>query len=45
MINKAWGDMAYTVLDVDSPVPQDVIARIREIEGVLSVCYLPREGQ
>ncbi|HUF80874.1 MAG TPA: phosphoglycerate dehydrogenase [Burkholderiales bacterium] len=45
MINKSRGDMAYTVLDVDSPVPQDVIARIREIEGVLSVCYLPREAQ
>jgi D-3-phosphoglycerate dehydrogenase len=45
MINKSRGDMAYTVLDVDSSVPQDVIARIREIEGVLSVCYLPREAQ
>jgi D-3-phosphoglycerate dehydrogenase len=43
MLNKSKRAMAYTLLDVDSPVPQDVIANIRGIEGVLSVCYLPRE--
>jgi D-3-phosphoglycerate dehydrogenase len=45
MINKSRGDMAYTVLDVDSAVPAEVIAQIRKIQGVLSVCYLPREAQ
>ena len=44
MLNKSKHEMAYTLLDVDSPVPQEVIANIRGIEGVLSVCYLPREN-
>jgi D-3-phosphoglycerate dehydrogenase len=44
MVNKSRGEMAYTLLDVDSPVPAEVVARIRGIEGVLSVCYLPRES-
>ncbi len=43
MLNKSKREMAYTLLDVDSPVPPEVIANIRGIEGVLSVCYLPRE--
>jgi hypothetical protein len=29
---------------VDSPVPAEVVAKIRGTEGVLSVCYLPRDG-
>jgi len=44
MLNKSKREMAYTLLDVDSPVPADVVANIRSIEGVLSVCYLPREN-
>ena len=44
MLNKSKREMAYTLLDVDSPVPAEVIANIRGIEGVLSVCYLPREN-
>jgi D-3-phosphoglycerate dehydrogenase / 2-oxoglutarate reductase len=44
MMNKSKGEMAYTLADVDSPVPQELIDRVRQIEGVLSVCYLPREG-
>ena len=44
MVNKSKREMAYTLLDVDSPVPADVVAKIRGIEGVLSVCYLPRES-
>jgi D-3-phosphoglycerate dehydrogenase / 2-oxoglutarate reductase len=44
MLNKSKGEMAYTLVDVDSPVPPDVVGKIRQIEGVLSVCYLPREG-
>jgi D-3-phosphoglycerate dehydrogenase len=43
MLNKSKREMAYTLLDVDSPVPPEVIANLRGIEGVLSVCYLPRE--
>ena len=41
MINKSRGDMAYTLVDVDSKVPAKVIDAIRKIEGVLAVHYLP----
>ena len=44
MMNKSRGDMAYTLVDVDSRVPQAAIDTIRSIEGVLSVRYLPLEG-
>jgi D-3-phosphoglycerate dehydrogenase len=33
--------MAYTLVDVDSPVPQKVIEAIALISGVLSVRYVP----
>lgn len=45
MLNKSKGEMAYTLVDVDSAVPDDVIARIAKIEGVLSVHYLPLDNQ
>jgi len=41
MVNKSRGEMAYTLVDVDSPVGEPVLAAIRAIEGVLSVRYLP----
>lgn len=41
MVNKSRGEMAYTLVDVDSPVGEPVLAQIRAIEGVLSVRYLP----
>ncbi len=41
MMNKSRGDMAYTLVDVDSAVPQPVIDSISGIEGVLAVRYLP----
>jgi D-3-phosphoglycerate dehydrogenase len=41
MVNKSRGDMAYTLVDVDSAVPQEATARLRAIAGVLSVRYLP----
>jgi D-3-phosphoglycerate dehydrogenase / 2-oxoglutarate reductase len=41
MMNKSRGDMAYTLVDVDSKVPQVAIDTIRSIEGVLCVRYLP----
>jgi D-3-phosphoglycerate dehydrogenase len=41
MVNKSRGDMAYTLVDVDSPVSANVLAAIRSITGVLSVRYLP----
>ena len=41
MVNKSRGDMAYTLVDVDSPVADSVLESIRAIDGVLSVRYLP----
>ncbi len=41
MLNKSRGDMAYTIVDVDSPVSREAIASIERIDGVLSVRYLP----
>lgn len=41
MVNKSRGDMAYTLVDVDSPVGDAVLAHLRAIEGVLAVRYLP----
>ena len=41
MVNKSRGDMAYTLVDVDSPVAAHVLAAIRAIDGVLSVRNLP----
>jgi D-3-phosphoglycerate dehydrogenase len=41
MMNKSRGEMAYTLVDVDSPVPESTIGRIAAISGVLSLRYLP----
>ncbi|MCE9659304.1 MAG: phosphoglycerate dehydrogenase [Burkholderiales bacterium] len=41
MLNKSRGDMAYTLVDVDSPVLPEVQAGLVAIDGVLAVRYLP----
>ena len=41
MVNKSRGEMAYTLVDVDSPVQDAVIDAISAIEGVLSVRAIP----
>jgi len=41
MVNKSRGDMAYTLVDVDSAVSDSVLGDIGSIDGVLSVRYLP----
>ncbi|HWA12392.1 MAG TPA: phosphoglycerate dehydrogenase [Burkholderiales bacterium] len=41
MLNKSKKDMAYTLVDVDSPVAGPVLEAISAIEGVLAVSYLP----
>ncbi|HEY2560236.1 MAG TPA: phosphoglycerate dehydrogenase [Caldimonas sp.] len=41
MVNKSRGDMAYTLVDVDSPVLPEVQSGIAAIDGVLAVRYLP----
>ena len=37
MTNKGKGDYAYAILDLDSPISEEVIARLEEIEGVIRV--------
>ena len=43
MLNKSRGEMAYTLVDADSPVPAAVIKELCAIKGVLAVRYLPVE--
>ena len=45
MLNKSKGEMAYTLVDVDSKVPAKVIEQLAVIEGVLAVRYLPVASQ
>jgi D-3-phosphoglycerate dehydrogenase len=44
MLNKSRGEMAYTLADVDSPVPAAALAELHGIDGVLAVRYLPVEA-
>ena len=37
LLNKSRGEVAYTIVDLDGPVKEDTLARIRGISGVLSV--------
>lgn len=37
MMNKSRGEMAYTLVDTDTEVPQDLLARVSAIPGVLMV--------
>jgi D-3-phosphoglycerate dehydrogenase len=41
MVNKSRGDMAYTLVDVESAVSEAVLDSLRAIAGVLAVRYLP----
>jgi D-3-phosphoglycerate dehydrogenase len=44
MLNKSKGEMAYTLVDADSPVPVEVVDELCELNGVLAVRYLPVDG-
>jgi D-3-phosphoglycerate dehydrogenase / 2-oxoglutarate reductase len=37
MLNRSRGEVAVTLIDVDRPCPEETVAKIRAIEGVLSV--------
>jgi D-3-phosphoglycerate dehydrogenase / 2-oxoglutarate reductase len=43
MVNKSRGEVAYTLVDVDSAVEAAVLAKLQAIDGVLSVRYLPSD--
>jgi len=40
MLNKSRGDLAYTLTDVDEPIPDSVTEAIATIDGVLAVWAL-----
>jgi len=44
MLNKSKGETAYTLVDVDSPVPEAALEALKRIEGVLAVRYIPAPG-
>ena len=43
MLNKSRDEMAYTLVDVDIPVPEAALDELRAIKGVLAVRYLPAD--
>jgi D-3-phosphoglycerate dehydrogenase len=43
MVNKSRGDMAYTLVDVDSAIPDALVRALESIDGVLSVRAIPLE--
>ncbi|MGH8751015.1 MAG: phosphoglycerate dehydrogenase [Burkholderiales bacterium] len=45
MVNKSKGEMAYTLVDVDSAVLPELIQQVAGISGVLSVRYLPAPAE
>jgi D-3-phosphoglycerate dehydrogenase len=40
MVNRSRGDYAYTIVDLDNPVPEDVRQKVAAIGGVLMVRVL-----
>ncbi len=44
MLNKSKGEMAYTLVDVDSAATRELVAQLAKIDGVLAVRYLPLRG-
>jgi D-3-phosphoglycerate dehydrogenase len=43
MVNRSRGEMAYTLVDVDSPIQDGVIRDLAAIKGVLSVRSIPAQ--
>ncbi len=41
LLNKSRGELAYTLVDVDGPIPDPIVERIAGIEGVLSMRVIP----
>jgi D-3-phosphoglycerate dehydrogenase len=44
MLNKSKGEMAYTLVDADTPVPAEAVKELAALNGVLAVRYLPADG-
>jgi D-3-phosphoglycerate dehydrogenase len=45
MVNKSRGEMAYTLVDLDSAAAPEVISRIAAIRGVLAIRAIPGPSQ
>jgi D-3-phosphoglycerate dehydrogenase / 2-oxoglutarate reductase len=37
LLNKSQGELAYTIVDLDGPVPEETLAALRRIKGVLAL--------
>ena len=44
LLNKSRGEYAYTLIDAEGPVDEALVARIRQIEGVLSARAIQPAG-
>jgi D-3-phosphoglycerate dehydrogenase len=44
MLNKSKGEMAYTLVDADTPVSAAALEELGALHGVLAVRYLPADG-
>ena len=44
LLNKSRGELAYSIIDVDSPVSDETIAKIAAVDGVLRVRNLGDGG-
>ena len=40
LLNKSRGELAYTLIDTDAPIPAEVLGKLRAIPGVLSARLL-----
>jgi D-3-phosphoglycerate dehydrogenase len=41
MVNSSKGDLAYTLVDLDGPVPEDLAQQITSIKGVVMARRVP----
>lgn len=37
MANQSKGDYAYTLIDIETPAPQDIVSKLESLDGVLKV--------
>jgi D-3-phosphoglycerate dehydrogenase len=37
LLNKSYGGLAYTIVDLDGPVPDETVESIGQIDGVLAL--------
>lgn len=44
LLNRSRGEIAYTLLDLDAPLPPEVLDRIRGIDGILKARVLTQPG-